>query len=67
MSAGVFADVAAIKNKGEIVIGTLGTDEPNSFVDAQVLGNFITQINLVTNDLTGLGVTFLSFSSEILR
>ena len=26
VSAGVFADVAAIKNKGEIVIGTLGTD-----------------------------------------
>ncbi|RUF02639.1 amino acid ABC transporter substrate-binding protein, partial [Pseudomonas aeruginosa] len=26
-------DLADIRKKGEIVIGTLGTDEPNSFID----------------------------------
>ena len=27
--------LAAIKAKGELVCGTLGTDEPNSFIDAK--------------------------------
>ncbi|MFJ7883850.1 ABC transporter substrate-binding protein [Pseudomonas sp. NPDC096917] len=54
VSAGAFADVAAIKNKGEIVIGTLGTDEPNSFIDAktrQIIGYEIDLGNEVAKDL----------------
>ncbi|KMN24728.1 amino acid ABC transporter substrate-binding protein [Pseudomonas helleri] len=54
VSAGVFADVAAIKNKGEIVIGTLGTDEPNSFVDPktrQIIGYEIDLGNEIAKDL----------------
>ncbi|MCO3719666.1 amino acid ABC transporter substrate-binding protein, partial [Pseudomonas aeruginosa] len=34
-------DLADIRKKGEIVIGTLGTDEPNSFIDPktrQIIG-----------------------------
>ena len=54
VSAGAFADVAAIKTKGEIVIGTLGTDEPNSFIDPktrQIIGYEIDLGNEVAKDL----------------
>lgn len=56
VSVGVFADVAAIKQKGEIVIGTLGTDEPNSFVDAKTRQLIGYEIDLGTEVAKDLGV-----------
>lgn len=50
----VAADLAAIKQKGEIVIGTLGTDEPNSFIDPktrQIVGYEIDLGNEIAKDL----------------
>ncbi len=48
------ADLAAIKQKGEIVIGTLGTDEPNSFIEPktrQIVGYEIDLGNENAKDL----------------
>lgn len=56
VSVGVFADVAAIKQKGEIVIGTLGTDEPNSFIDAKTRQLIGYEIDLGTEVAKDLGV-----------
>lgn len=56
VSFGAFADVAAIKQKGEIVIGTLGTDEPNSFIDAKTRQLIGYEIDLGTEVAKDLGV-----------
>ncbi|WP_095108250.1 ABC transporter substrate-binding protein [Pseudomonas sp. Irchel 3E20] len=55
-SVGALADIAAIKQKGEIVIGTLGTDEPNSFIDAKTRQLIGYEIDLGTAVAKDLGV-----------
>lgn len=56
VSVGALADIAAIKQKGEIVIGTLGTDEPNSFIDAKTRQLIGYEIDLGTAVAKDLGV-----------
>ena len=56
VSVGALADIAAIKQKGEIVIGTLGTDEPNSFIDAKTRQLIGYEVDLGTAVAKDLGV-----------
>ncbi|MFA6069378.1 amino acid ABC transporter substrate-binding protein [Janthinobacterium lividum] len=48
--------LAAIKAKGELVCGTLGTDEPNSFIDAQSRQLVGYEVDLCRAIAQGLGV-----------
>jgi polar amino acid transport system substrate-binding protein len=56
-SAQVRADqLADIKNKGELVCGVLGTDEPNSFIDPKTRAIVGYEVDLCRAIGTGIGV-----------
>ena len=49
-------DLADIRKKGEIVIGTLGTDEPNSFIDPKTRQIIGYEVDLGTEIAKAIGV-----------